>query len=71
MLNRETIQKCIGARKVFILGNSVARQFAYHLSNSTVPSRADQKQLCPKHDLGGKGKTCIVKADFTDIISSW
>lgn len=55
VVSNEQARSCLRDRRVFALGNSIARQFAFELpavvDNAPVVARVDQKGLCSKTGL--------------------
>jgi hypothetical protein len=67
--NRDELVSCMSGRTVHVMGNSVARQFAFAilplLDGGTVVSRESQKQICMKGQL--KGYSCLFHAGSTTV----
>lgn len=64
--SKESMTQCLKGRNVYLLGNSIARQYAYHVplllgSSSDVPDRESQKKHCAK-EFGAGG--CTIDAPF-------
>ena len=72
-LSREEMTQCLMGRKIYLIGNSIARQFAYHVplllgSEQDVPDRESQKKHCAK-EFGSGG--CSIDAPFDVKIRSF
>jgi len=70
---KEEMTQCLTGRKVFLLGNSIARQFAYHVpillgKTGDIPDRESQKKHCQK-EYGGGG--CAIDAPFNVTVRSF
>lgn len=72
-MSKEENSQCLAGRRIFLLGNSIARQFAYHVplllgSTGDVPDRESQKEHCPKaYGRGG----CAIDAPFNVRVRSY
>lgn len=70
---------CLANRKVWMIGNSIARQYAFHLVNQAeetkhkVYSRKEEKQRCPKESKGlfMHGSCSFHLPKNISILNSW
>jgi hypothetical protein len=67
--SKENMTQCLQGRNIYLLGNSIARQFAYHVplllgSTNDVPDRESQKKNCPK-EIGAGG--CSIDVSLFDL----
>ena len=71
------IIQCLSGRQVFIIGNSVARHFAFHIAHVLdkigVVTREEEKKKCPKEILGQiGGESCVFELENNIVIhNSW
>ena len=72
-LSKEDMTQCLQNRNIFLLGNSIARQFAYHVpillgKTGEAPDLESQKAHCPKA-YGGGG--CSIDAPYNVTVRSF
>jgi len=72
--SKEVMTRCLAGRKIFLLGNSIARQFAYHVpillgSTEDVPDRQSQIENCPNKEFGRSG--CLINAPFNVTVQTF
>jgi len=72
-MTKEAMTACLQNRRLFLLGNSIACQFAYHVplllgQTGDVPDRESQKEHCPK--AFGRGG-CSIDAPYNVPVRSF
>lgn len=56
--NKDATRRCLRDRTVYVVGSTIARQFAFHtaeLLGAPHANRTRQLHICPKHDLSWNG----------------
>lgn len=77
IFNSSSGSACLAGRRVFVLGNSVARGYAssagiaFGGQSAAISSRDVQKQMCPKSALHGNRATCGFAAGGWKIRFFW